>query len=133
MNIGQAAARTGVPAKTIRYYEEIGLVTPTRSANGYRQFGDRQVERLAFLRRARALGFSIEDCRSLLDLWSDSDRAAADVRRIAAGHLSTVNEKIEQLRQVRATLDALVNACAGDDRADCPILDSLDPRGARDG
>lgn len=126
MNIGDASKRTSLPAKTIRYYEEIGLITPPRDANGYRSFRDNDMHKLAFLGRARALGFTIEDCRNLLALWDDQDRASADVRAIASGHLAQIETKIVDLQDIRATLTELVNECAGDDRPDCPIIKSLE-------
>lgn len=131
MNIGDAAALSGVPAKTIRYYEEIGLVRPARSLNGYRAFSERDAHKLAFLGRARGLGFSIEDCRALLSLYEDRTRASADVRRIAAGHVARIEAKIAELEGMRATLAALVERCHGDDRPDCPIIDDLARRPGR--
>jgi len=125
MNISQAGKRAGLPAKTIRYYEQIGLMTPGRGANGYRQFSETDVHRLAFLGRARALGFGIEECRALLALYSDQDRASADVKRIAEEHLAAVEAKITQLAGMRDTLRDLTRACAGDARPDCPILRDL--------
>ena len=126
MNISQAAQATGLPAKTIRYYEEIGLVCPDRRDNGYRDFAPAEVHKLRFLARARALGFGIEDCRSLLALWEDRDRASADVRRIARNHLAEIEAKIADLSAMRDTLTELVDACAGNDRPDCPILKGLE-------
>lgn len=125
MNIGDVADLSGLPAKTIRYYEDIGLVKPLRSANGYRSFRDRDVHMLAFLGRARALGFSIEDCRNLLKLYEDDHRTSAEVKQIAEGHLAEINRKIKELTEMRATLARLVDACAGDQRPDCPILADL--------
>lgn len=125
MNIGDAAAKSGLPAKTIRYYEEIGLVTAPRDANGYRAFGTREVHKLAFLGRARALGFSIEECRILLALYEDEARASAEVKAVAEEHLSRIDAKIADLREMRSTLSDLVSSCAGDARPDCPILKSL--------
>ena len=125
MNIGEAAERSGLPPKTIRYYEDIGLVTPPRDANGYRAFRDSDAHKLTFLGRARALGFTIEDCRNLLALWEDTDRASADVRAIAKGHLQEIEDKIADLQAMQATLSDLVRDCAGDDRPDCPILSTL--------
>jgi Cu(I)-responsive transcriptional regulator len=125
MNIGDIAQRTGLPAKTIRYYEEIGLVTPHREANGYRVFDDKDIHRLTFLARARALGFPIEDCRTLLALYKDDTRASADVKRIAQDHLAQIEDKILQLQSMRDTLTHLVRECAGDNRPDCPILKDL--------
>lgn len=125
MNIGDAADRAALPAKTIRYYEDIGLIAPGRDANGYRAFSESDVHKLAFLGRARALGFSIEDCRNLLQLYEDDTRASAEVKRIAQDHLDRIERKIADLSDMRQTLADLVDACAGDDRPDCPILRSL--------
>lgn len=122
MNIGDVATRTGLPAKTIRYYEDIGLITPPRDANGYRAFREADMHKLAFLGRARALGFTIEDCRNLLALWEDKGRASADVKAIAQTHLAEIEHKIAALEDMRSTLATLVSACAGDNRPDCPIL-----------
>lgn len=125
MNISEAAAASGLPAKTIRYYEEIGLIRPKRDANGYRSFCPRDIHRLAFLGRARALGFSISECRTLLSLYEDESRASADVKQLVEGHLVRIDERIAALVSMRATLAGLVHACAGDMRPDCPILDDL--------
>lgn len=122
MNIKDAARLTGLPAKTIRYYEDIALLRPLRGSNGYRAFRETDVHKLAFLGRARALGFTIEDCRTLLSLYEDKTRASADVKRIAEVHLGQIAEKIEALRSVQKTLKTLVDACCGDHRPDCPIL-----------
>ncbi len=126
MNISEVAEKVGLPAKTIRYYEEIGLVTPLRDPNGYRNFRAADMHKLAFLGRARALGFTIEDCRSLLALWDDRDRASADVREIATDHLAGIERKIADLQAIRETLSHLVRECAGDQRPDCPILRNLE-------
>ena len=125
MNISETARRTGLAAKTIRYYEDIGLVAPPRSANGYRDFSRADMHRLAFLGRAREMGFSIAQCRALLALWDDHDRASGDVRRIASTHLDEIERKIAGLCELRDTLAHFVACCAGDDRPDCPILQSL--------
>jgi Cu(I)-responsive transcriptional regulator len=125
MNINEVSKRSGLPSKTIRYYEEIGLITPLRAANGYRAFRERDLHKLAFLGRARALGFTIEDCRTLLALYEDSTRESAQVKALAEGHLQAIDAKIAQLQSMRATLAHLVHRCAGDDRPDCPILDDL--------
>lgn len=125
MNIGEAAYRSGLPAKTIRYYEDIGLVVPGRAENGYRAYTVQDVHKLGFLGRARALGFGIEECRALLALYEDGDRASADVRAIAKAHLAEIEAKITGLREMHDTLSHLVACCAGDDRPDCPILASL--------
>lgn len=125
MNIGDVAERSGLPPKTIRYYEDIGLVRPRRGANGYRAFAEADVTRLAFLARARSLGFSIEECRALLALYADETRASADVKHVAEAHLAGIDRKIAELEAMRATLRALVGRCRGDARADCAILDDL--------
>ncbi|MBW6506295.1 MAG: Cu(I)-responsive transcriptional regulator [Rhodobacteraceae bacterium] len=125
MNIGDVAQRCGLPAKTIRYYEDIGLIEPLRGANGYRRFRESDLHKLAFLGRARSLGFSIEDCRTLLTLYRDRARASADVKQVAQDHLACIDRKIGDLTQMRQTLSHLVEACAGDERPDCPILADL--------
>lgn len=126
MNIGEVSTKSGLSSKTIRYYEEIGLVTPLRDPNGYRSFRDSDMHKLAFLGRSRALGFTIGDCRNLLALWDDQDRASADVRRIAREHLGQIESKIVDLEAIRDTLSNLVRECAGDHRPDCPILENLE-------
>ncbi len=125
MNIGEVAERSGIPPKTIRYYEDIGLVRPQRSENGYRAFRETDLHKLTFLGRARALGFSIEDCRTLLGLYEDESRESAQVKAVAEEHLSEIDSKIAQLQAMRQTLSHLVAACHGDDRPDCPILSDL--------
>lgn len=125
MNIGDVADLSGLPAKTIRYYEDIGLVKPLRSSNGYRTFRESDAHKLAFLGRARALGFTIEDCRNLLALYEDEKRASAEVKEIAKQHLEQIDGKIAELKEMRATLAHLVEECAGDHRPDCPILADL--------
>ena len=125
MNIVDVASRTGLPAKTIRYYEEIGLITPQRDLNGYRRFREQDLHKLTFLGRARALGFTIEDCRTLLALYEDQSRASADVKQVARDHLARIETKIADLIAMRDTLTELVDACAGDNRPDCPILRDL--------
>ncbi len=122
MNISEVAKRAGLPVKTVRYYEEIGLVRANRAANGYRSYGPRDLHRLAFVGRARSLGFSVLDCRTLLQLYDDPARASADVKAVAQTHLDEIDAKIEALRAMRDTLSTLVSACAGDQRPDCPIL-----------
>ncbi|MDZ7909505.1 MAG: Cu(I)-responsive transcriptional regulator [Gemmobacter sp.] len=128
MNIKEVAQRSGLPAKTIRYYEEIGLIRPLRQANGYRAFRDSDLHKLAFLGRARSLGFSIEDCRVLLQLYEDKSRASADVKRIAEDHLTQIAVKLAELLAMQRTLSDLVASCAGDGRPDCPILQGIAPK-----
>ncbi|MBY6048199.1 Cu(I)-responsive transcriptional regulator [Vannielia litorea] len=126
MNISEAATRAGLPPKTIRYYEDIGLITPDRGTNGYRSFSETHIHKLHFLARARGLGFSVEDCRTLLALYEDSGRASADVKAVAQEHLAQIEAKIAELTAMRDTLTDLVHACAGDHRPDCPILKGLE-------
>lgn len=126
MNISHASKRTGLPTKTIRYYEDIGLIRPDRDVNGYRAFSEQDVHKLAFLGRARGLGFSTADCSALLALWEDQDRNSADVRQIAQDHLLRVEERIQELEAMRETLRDLVRSCSGDSRPDCPILQDLE-------
>lgn len=134
LTIKQVASKSGLPPKTIRYYEEIGLVHPLRSENGYRVFRDTDLHKLTFLSRARSLGFSIEDCRRLLALYEDKARASSDVKALAHAHLAQIAAKIAELQAMQATLGELVAACAGDARPDCPILAGIDDGlTARDG
>lgn len=125
MNIGDVSERSGLPAKTIRYYEDIGLVRPSRSENGYRDFGSQELHKLAFLGRARSLGFSIEECRTLLSLYEDRKRSSSDVKAVAERHLERIDQKIVELQALSATLRDLVVRCYGDDRPECPIMNDL--------
>lgn len=125
MNIKDAAQASGLTAKTIRYYEEIGLVTPLRDANGYRRFRPRDVDQLAFLAHARGLGFSVEDCRALVQLHTDPARASAAVKHIALNHLAGIDARIAALESMRAALSGLVAACPGDGGPACSILDGI--------
>jgi len=125
MNIGTAADMANLPAKTIRYYEEIGLVTPSRSDNGYRDYSDKDVHRLRFLQRSRSLGFTIDECRQLLSLYDDKHRASADVKAMALDKVSEIDRKIAELQSLRDTLSTLARHCHGDGRPDCPIIDDL--------
>lgn len=133
MNIAIAAERCGLPAKTIRYYEDIGLVRPDRSANGYRDFGDADLHKLVFLSRARSLGFTIEDCRALLALYEDRRRTSADVKRVAEEHLARIDRKLAELESMRQVLGQLVERCHGDERPECPIIDDLAGEGREPG
>ncbi len=125
MNIGTVASFSGLPAKTIRYYEEIGLVRPDRAANGYRYYSETHAHKLAFVQRARNLGFSVAECRQLLALYEDKTRASADVREIAERKAAEIERKIAEMVKLKATLDHLVECCHGDHRPDCPIIDEL--------
>ena len=125
MNISVAADRSGLPPRTIRYYEDIGLVRPQRRDNNYRDYSDRDLHTLRFMQRARGSGFSIQECRNLLALYEDHNRASADVRALAQRRIADMDRKIAELQSLRATLGHLVDACHGDDRPDCPIIDDL--------
>jgi MerR family transcriptional regulator, copper efflux regulator len=125
MNIGQAAERSGLPTKTIRYYEEIGLLRPGRRDNGFRDYAEKDVHELRFVARARGLGFTIEECRHLLDLYRDKDRASGEVREAVGEHLVAIEAKIAELRAMERTLRDLMGRCEGGSRPDCPILDEL--------
>lgn len=126
MNIGEAASASGVSAKMIRYYETIGLIAaPDRSAAGYRRYGNADVHTLRFIRRARDLGFSVDEMRSLLALWRDRSRASADVKALALAHVGELEKRIAELRGMADTLSHLARHCHGDDRPDCPILADL--------
>ncbi len=125
MNIGTAARQSGLPPKTIRYYEDIGLLTADRAANGYRDYSSEDVHRLRFVQRSRSLGFSVEECRQLLSLYTDRDRASADVKAIATEKLGEIDRKIAELTGLREMLGHLVENCHGDARPDCPIIDGL--------
>ena len=126
MNIGQAAKRTGLSAKMIRYYESIGLLKPaSRSDSGYRLYQQDDLHALAFIKRSRDLGFSLEEVAKLLTLWQDRQRASADVKALATEHIADLNRRIDELVSLRDTLSELVAHCQGDDRPDCPILKDL--------
>ena len=125
MNIGAAARACDLPPKTIRYYEDIGLITPDRRENSYRDYSDDHVHKLRFIQRARSLGFSVEDCRQLLSLYEDRSRASAHVKELAQEHLLEIERKISELTSMRDVLNTLVSSCRGDDRPDCPIIDNL--------
>ncbi len=126
MNIGEAAARSDVTAKTIRYYESIGLIDAVpRTSGGYRSYRPTDVAFLRFIRRARGLGFGVQDVANLLALYRDRNRASADVKALAIDHLADIDRKLAELRSVRNTLQHLVDNCHGDERPECPILDDL--------
>jgi MerR family gold-responsive transcriptional activator of gol and ges genes len=126
MNIGAAAAASGVTAKMIRHYEAIGLLQPAeRRSNAYRDYGPRDIHELKFIRRARRLGFSIAEIGELLALWRDRGRPSREVKRIAETHIGDLQSRIAEMQAMAATLGKLVHACHGDDRPDCPILEDL--------
>jgi MerR family gold-responsive transcriptional activator of gol and ges genes len=130
MNIGEASRASGISAKMIRYYEGVGLVRPAdRTEAGYRSFGGREVNELRFIRRARSLGFSVEEIGRLLELWRDRGRPSREVKAIAARHVAELDARIAEMQAMADTLRHLAQACAGDDRPDCPILRDLAPAG----
>ena len=125
MNIGQASEHSGLAPKTIRYYEDIGLIRPDRGGNGYRDYAEADIHKLRFLQRSRGLGFSVEECRQLLALYEDKSRASSDVKELTQAKLTEIDRKIRALTELRRTLEHLVHACHGNDRPDCPILEEL--------
>jgi MerR family transcriptional regulator, copper efflux regulator len=126
LNIGQAAARSGVSAKMVRHYESLGLLpTVHRTDAGYRQYGEKEVHTLRFIRRARALGFSMAEITELLKLWQNRRRASADVKRIALAHVADLERRIAEMEAMKQTLGHLAHCCQGDSRPDCPILSEL--------
>ncbi len=131
MNIGTAAEQANLPPKTIRYYEEIGLLSPGRAENGYRDYSDKDVHRLRFLQRSRSLGFTIDECRLLLSLYDDKNRASADVKAVALEKVAEIDRKIAELQSLRDTLATLAKHCHGDGRPDCPIIDDLAGEGVK--
>ena len=126
MNIGDAAKASGVSAKMIRHYESVGLFPEAeRTESGYRQYTDKEVHTLRFIRQSRALGFSIEQIRDLLGLWHNRKRSSRQVKALAQAHIEGLEEKVQELQSMKATLQHLVHCCHGDDRPDCPILEGL--------
>jgi Cu(I)-responsive transcriptional regulator len=126
LNISDAAAAAGVSAKMIRHYEQIGLISPAiRTEAGYRQYAERDVSVLRFIRQSRLMGFSMEQIGELLSLWTNRDRSSREVKVIAQGHLRTIEEKLREMSEMQAQLQRLVAACHGDEHPDCAILDEL--------
>jgi Cu(I)-responsive transcriptional regulator len=126
MNIGQAARASSVSAKMIRYYEQIGLIRPAdRTDSNYRSFSDRDINDLRFIKRARSLGFSVEEITNLLSLWRDRTRPSREVKAIADGHVADLRARIAEMQAMANTLSTLSDCCAGDERPDCPILTDL--------
>jgi MerR family copper efflux transcriptional regulator len=127
MNIGAAAKASGLSAKMIRYYESIGLLpAAVRNANGYRHYSATELQQLSFIKRARLLGFTLDEVGQLLALWQNGQRASSDVKALAAGHISELNNKIAELIGLRDSLQELMHSCHGDERPDCPILKALE-------
>ena len=131
LNIGQAAAASGVSAKMIRHYEEVGLLPAAqRTEAGYRQYGDADVQTLSFIRHSRDLGFSIPDIAQLVSLWQDRSRPSREVKALAKAHIRELEEKAQEILAMKTALEHLVRACRGDDRPDCPIIETLASQGA---
>ncbi|MFC5069285.1 Cu(I)-responsive transcriptional regulator [Flaviflagellibacter deserti] len=125
MNIAEAARRAGLTPKAIRFYEAQGLLRPNRAANGYRAFGDADVHTLRFLKRARDLGFSVEECRALLALYHETDRSSAEVKKLAENRVAEIDRRLADLASIRSALAHLAETCSGEDRPECPILEDL--------
>ncbi|MBL4740690.1 MAG: Cu(I)-responsive transcriptional regulator [Sneathiella sp.] len=125
MNIGFASKKSGLPSKTIRYYEDIDLIKPARAANGYRNYSEQDIHSLTFLHRARDLGFSVEECRLLLSLYNDKNRSSSEVKSLALNKVATIEKKIIELTSMKEMLTRLATDCHGDNRPDCPILDEI--------
>lgn len=126
MNIGQASDASGVNAKMIRYYESIDLISPAnRTDSGYRQYAEKDVQTLRFIKRSRELGFSIERIKTLLSLWGDGARHSSDVKKLARQYIAELDQDIEKLQSIRNELKHLADCCHGDETPDCPILDGL--------
>lgn len=125
MNIGEAAKQSALPVKTVRYYDEIGLVSASRSASGYREYSKNELNRLQFVARARGLGFSLDDCRQLLSLYENRSRASASVKSMVREKLVEIDQKVVELQALRDTLSHLAENCRGDSRPECPILEDL--------
>ena len=125
MNVGEAARLAKLAPKTLRYYDEVGIVSPARGSSGYREYNDSDVHRLRFVQRARGLGFSVDDCRALLSLYADEHRASREAKRVVEHQLQTIDRKVAELESIRGVLRRLAADCDGDDRPECPILDEL--------
>jgi len=126
VNIGEAAARSGVSAKMVRHYESLGLLPRVaRTESGYRQYGEADVHTLRFIRRARDLGFSMAEIAELLKLWQNRRRASGEVKRIAERHVGDLQRRIQEMEAMKRTLERLMHCCHGDERPECPILDEL--------
>lgn len=126
MNIGQASKASGVTTKMIRYYDEIGLVQPaSRTDSNYREYEERQINDLRFIKRSRSLGFSMEEITQLLSLWRDRERPSREIKAIADRHLADLDTRIAEMQAMANTLRHLSHCCAGDDRPECPILEDL--------
>lgn len=126
MNIGEAASASGVSAKMIRYYEQIGLITPpARTMSGYRTYSEDDIASLRFVRRARDLGFTVEQIADLMALWRDRSRASADVKNLALAHVKELEDKMREIEQMASALRHLAENCHGDSRPHCPIIEEL--------
>lgn len=132
MNIGEAAQRSGISPKMLRHYESLGLLPEVaRSASGYRQYGEKEVHTLRFIRRARDLGFAIAEIAELLKLWQNRQRSSAEVKRIALAHVADLERRLTEMQAMKRSLEALASCCHGDERPDCPILEQLAGEGPK--
>ena len=126
MNIGEVSKAANLPTKTVRYYADIGLVEPSsRSETGYRQYDQAELKKLIFIRRARAFGFAVEECRELLSLYEDRQRSSRDVKKITLQRIEEIEAKMAELKLLHDELVHLANSCKGNDRPDCPIIEGL--------
>jgi len=126
MNIGEVSKAAKLPTKTVRYYADIGLVSPgSRSDAGYRQYDQSELRKLIFVRRAREFGFSVNDCRDLLGLYENKERCSKDVKKITLQRIEEIETKMKELKSLHSELLHLANSCQGNERPDCPILSGL--------
>jgi Cu(I)-responsive transcriptional regulator len=126
MNIGRAALLSGLSVKTVRYYSDIGIITPHKdSRSGFRAFTETEVAKLQFIGKARKFNFTVNECRDLLALYENKNRSSKEVKSLTLEKISDIDEKLEELHGLRDQLKTLVKACKGDDRPNCPILDAL--------
>lgn len=126
MNIGAVSKAAGLPTKTVRYYADIGLVSPSgRNQSGYREYGETEVRKLIFVRRARTFGFNVKECKELIGLYENKERSSRDVKRLALQRIEEIETKMSELQSLHDELSHLAKSCQGDDRPDCPIIKGL--------
>ena len=126
MNIGEASRKSGLTPKMIRRYEKMGIIPkPIRADSGYRVYDQEDINTLLFINRSRSLGFSLKDIKQLIGLWKNKKRSSSHVKKIAINHLNELNEKLDQINKMASAINVLIESCSGDDRPDCPIIESL--------